>query len=76
MISNFIDDVNDGLALLIDDQGNELIANFSKGKANSYPEEVSNKNDTEYVKLKKFYSEVLSLLNYNSVEDSPNYLVY
>lgn len=76
MISNFVDDVNDGLALLIDDQGNELIAHFSKGKATSYPEEVSNKNDTEYVKLKKFYTEVLSLLNYNSVEDSPNYLVY
>jgi hypothetical protein len=75
MISNFIDDLNDGLALLIDDQGNELIANFSKGKATSYPEEISNKNDTEYVKLKNFYTEVLSSLNYTNVEESPNYLV-
>ena len=75
MISNFVNDVNDGIALLIDGQGNEMTAHFSLGKMRKFPEEVKSAQDPEYVKLKVTYNEILSKLEYEPVQESSNLLV-
>lgn len=58
MISNFKDDLNTGLGLLIDDQCNENLATFEKGKLKTKPKLVDDFKDPQYNKLKSFYNEI------------------
>mmetsp|Transcript_282 Transcript_282/g.269 ORF Transcript_282/g.269 Transcript_282/m.269 type:complete len:334 (-) Transcript_282:33-1034(-) len=74
MISEFKNDMNEGLTLLIDESGNEMMSFFSQGKMNSLPKPIEDTSDSQYLRLKGFFTDVACKLHYESIEETPNYI--
>lgn len=45
-----------------------MLTSFKSGKMSSTPKPVKNKNDKDYLALKKFYTEISSKLDYKEIK--------
>jgi len=73
MISNYENDVSNGLIFLVDENGNEMISKTKEGKIISNPKPLNEtyKNSETFKNLKQFYQDYTLNLNFKNMKDLP-----
>jgi hypothetical protein len=72
MISDYINDVNNDLILLVDENGNEMVSKLKEGKIpNPKPPSDHCKKSEKFKKLKQFYEEFSLNLKFINLHDLP-----
>lgn len=71
-ISNFVDDKQEGISLMIEDNKSEHLANFTKGKMTT-KDLFLDKNSETYIKLKDFFENYYIKKDIKSVEITKDY---